>query len=403
MPSAYPSLLLSIPSILILLFASGCPQQNDGKQVQNDNSAGISSEVPADSTDSQEQKSNEAAELDPSEMTWRAYIDPHMTLEEISSLSPEQARAKLEELKVPFEQMNYHESIEMDPVELTALFLQGGMDVDMLNPNGVSTLQMAAYLKKFKHFELLLEHGADINHLDPVFRSNIVDYAVASGSMQMLKRVLETGLDPAGGPDSRPILIDAITSANLEMFEYIFARYPDTKVVDFAGQSPLMFACMVGNIDMVKQLVAAGADLEQAERKGGTPITAAAYLGHWDIVQYLIDMGADPYVSYRDNRNLLFEMAYVPDPPLELAEKLIAQGMDINRRTTNGNVTPLINAAQNGCIAMVEFLLKQGADYKVIDANGFSACDYANYTANGELVVIFAKYGITSNVEAPSG
>jgi ankyrin repeat protein len=402
MPSATHSFLSCVSAMLLLLLLSACPQKSGENQVQDGQAAEADSAVPATSADAQQSGQDDtASEMDPSEMTWRAFIDPGMSLEEISALSPEEALGKLEELGVPFEQMNYHESIEMDPVELTALFLQAGMGVDELNPSGVSTLQMAAFLKKPKHLELLLERGADIEHEDKVFRSNVVDYAVASGSLQMLKRVLETGADPGGGPDSRPILIDAIISDNLEMFNYVFASYPETTVVDFAGQSPLMFACMVGSLEMVKQLIAAGADLEQAERKGGTPITAAAYLGHWDVVNYMIEVGANPHVSYRGNRNLLFEMAYLKEVPLELADKLIEQGMDIDQKAT-GNVTPMINAAQNGGIAMVEFLLDRGADHTVVDDNGYSACDYANFTANGELVLIFAKYGITSDVEIPT-
>ena len=391
-------------SIAILLgLLAGCPAGQSGETGSTNVDAATAKSDPGNSAAdaAAAETDTQAAPSGQENMTWRAYIDPQMTMDEIEALSEDEARAKLDELGVPFEAFNFHEAIEMDPLELCALFLQAGMPVDTPNMAGVSPLQAASYQQKTEHMKLFIEHGADVNYEDPRFRATAVDFAVGSGNMEVLQILLDQGADPAGGSQSRPILIDAIESGSMDMFNFIYEKFPDVTVTDRTGQGTLMNACLTGHLEIAQRLVELGAEINQVEPQGGTPLAAAAYRGNWEIFDFLMQHGADPMQSYRGNRNLLFEFGYHQDYPHELAEQLIEQGMDINQQDERSGVTPLINAANNANMDLVKLLLDHDADPDKRDVNGMSACDFAKFTENGDMVLLFSKYGITSEREFP--
>ena len=379
--------------------ASGETASDDAGSLQETAAAPAGAEVTAAEAEKSDGASREAEQ---NEMTWRPYVDPEMSMEQISSLSKEDAQMRLEELEVQFEPVRFHESIEIDPAELTALMLQAGMHPDVPNHAGVSPLQAASYQQKQEHMEVLLSHGADVNYTDPRFQATPVDFAVGSGNVEVLRRLMEEGADPAGGSDSRRILIDAIESGSAEMFDFIFERFPDISVTDKSGQGCLMNACLVGNRYAVDRLFDAGADVSETEPMGGTPLSAAAFRDNWDLVDFLIGKGADPLASYRGNRNLFFEIAGSYDWPRELAEQLREQGLDFDQVEERSGNSPMTIAARKGNNSFVEWLLENGADPSTVDQSGYSACDYARFTANGELLALFARYGITSDKELPA-
>lgn len=396
------SLLVACAMLTMVLI--GCPS-GSGQEAEGIGAVSSTAQVdgvePATTDQDRQGSSPDAGKAsssgDAQKTTWRPFIDPGMSLEQISGLGQQEARARLEELGVPFAAHNFHESIEIDPVELTALFLQAGMDVDEPNHAGVSPVQVAAIKGKPEHAKLLMESGADLEYEDPVFSSNVTDFAVTGGSVEMLEQVLEAGAPPGGGPNSMPLLIDAVQSGNLEMFRYVLERFPDPTVRDRFGQSVLMRACLMGETEIARELIEAGADIHEAEPRGGTILGAAAYSGNWELVRTLIDMGADPYESYRGGRNLFFELAGNPGIPLDLAESLIDGGLDVNQVEELSNVTPLIVAAQFGNVPMARILLENGADPDVADSNGKTAHDYAVLAQNGEMLALFARYGITGD------
>ena len=379
-----------------LLLLSACPRNDSGSQESASEPAVAGTVETTDSADS----ATQGSPADAAEVTWRAFIDPGLSLEEIAKLSQSDARARLQELNVPFEPANYSETIEMDPPELTALFIQAGMPVDTPNHAGVSALQAAAALQKPKHVRVLLKYGADLNYRDTNFNATAVDFAINGGNLGILQQLLDAGGDIAGSPESRPNLLDAISSGNPEMFQYIYEKFPDVSVVDAVGQNSLIIACLGGNLEIVRSLVSAGVDLNYVEPQGGTAIAAAAFNGNWEVLRYLIELGVDPLQVHRGNINMLYEFAGNLDYPQNLAEELVNRGMDVNLVSEGAGQTPLMFAVNNGNLRLAEFLLERGADHEIRDIAGYTACDYANLSQYGEMVQLFARYGISSNVQA---
>ena len=235
--------------------------------------------------------------------------------------------------------------------------------------------------------------------------------------------------------DSRE-LTNAIRENNIQGVEEIIAKNPHcintlptimTKgmlsAMNMRGTYPLTEACIVGNFDMIKLLVENGADVSC--NSGITPLSVI-YRDKpekwYEISLFLIESGADiNYYTdwYRDCSSILQDIVqsrpggsaidYEPEDPdevmaafnyamencdhnkvnwtsvlqwsvtfdrIEIVSFLLDKGYcDVNDRI--GSMTPLMFAARDSTVEMVELLLSYGAHTEPVSDDGKTACDYA--------------------------
>ncbi|KAF7260624.1 hypothetical protein EG68_02170 [Paragonimus skrjabini miyazakii] len=110
---------------------------------------------------------------------------------------------------------------------------------------------------------------------------------------------------------------------------------------DNHGFSPLLWACANGQKAAVELLIYHGANMLQAGDNGETGLLLAAFRGHYDVVQYLLRAGF----------------------PVNLSDELCN--------------TALMFAAYNNNAAIVSLLLDWGADLTAVNADGWTALDFA--------------------------
>jgi ankyrin repeat protein len=118
----------------------------------------------------------------------------------------------------------------------------------------------------------------------------------------------------------------------------------------------------------------------------GTPLKHAVGRGNLKIVRMLIDYGASvgrkEETLYRNRESPIFVAARYNK--LEILNELIANGADLDAKDFIKNgTTPLMIAAWNGHVSIVEALLKAGAD-KYIELHGFTALDMAKDEEHSE-------------------
>jgi ankyrin repeat protein len=158
-----------------------------------------------------------------------------------------------------------------------------------------------------------------------------------------------------------------------------------------ANAGPLHDAARSGYLDQLKTLLDSGASIEDRDGTKETPLISAALSGQTAVVEELIKRGAD--VMARNDRGLtpLHAAAYSGD--FDSARLLVKAGAAVNDAEGKFGVTPLIVAAEENRIEIVEFLLDHGADTSLQERHHYTALTRAGFKAHWEVVQVLLKNG----------
>src|ERR1017187_718897 len=130
-------------------------------------------------------------------------------------------------------------------------------------------------------------------------------------------------------------------------------------------------------LSMAVLLSAAGTDTRLAD---------AAMRGDKVGVRSLLKQKVDVNVPQGDGATALHWAAFQDD--VEMAQLLLQAGANVKAATREGAITPLFMACTNGSAAMVERLLKAGADANSTKSNGTTALMIAAASGSADAVKV---------------
>jgi bla regulator protein blaR1 len=174
------------------------------------------------------------------------------------------ARAALAEAKLAFTPDAFLPEVAAGNVEHVKLFLEGGMDPAVKNPQSQTALWLAVELKQLAVLQALLAGGIAPNEINaPVgsYGKTIVFAAVDTGDAAFVRALVEAGADAKKANEYEvPPLAEAARTGNLEMCEILIKGGADPNAAP-AG-FPLLFGPVnEDHPEVVKLLLESGAKL----------------------------------------------------------------------------------------------------------------------------------------------
>ena len=227
-------------------------------------------------------------------------------------LTPEQARAKIEDRGLTFDEAGIGNAVLSPDRKLVKLFITAGYDVNAFDDPRRAPLTQSTRLSQsptlkllinagaraealpgvlivpasrgdLRTMSLLLDAGADIDSMDLAWRTAMLG-AIETGEVEAVRFLLDNGANPDGGTGvgrhgGNP-LIEAIKTNQPETVELLIDA--GAKVNTLGGMpivTPLIAAVRRNQTEAVDRLLAAGADPRMGIR-GIDAIQAAERAGH---------------------------------------------------------------------------------------------------------------------------
>ncbi|XP_024080647.1 ankyrin repeat domain-containing protein 17-like isoform X3 [Cimex lectularius] len=284
-------------------------------------------------------------------------------------------------------------------LDAVRVLLDAGANVEDHNENGHTPLMEAASAGHVQVAEILLERGAGINTHSNEFKESALTLACYKGHLDMVRFLLEAGADQEHKTDEmHTALMEASMDGHVEVARLLLDSGAQVNMPTDSFESPLTLAACGGHVDLALLLIERGANIEEVNDEGYTPLMEAAREGHEDMVAILLVKGANINAQTEETQETALTLACCGGF-LEVANFLIKNGAEIEL----GASTPLMEAAQEGHLELVRYLLEVHADVNAQTQTGDTALTYSCENGHTEVAKLLLQYGADLEHESEGG
>ncbi|XP_045468094.1 ankyrin repeat domain-containing protein 17-like isoform X2 [Harmonia axyridis] len=283
--------------------------------------------------------------------------------------------------------------------EVVKFLLEHGANVEDHNENGHTPLMEAASAGHVGLAKLLLAHGAGINTHSNEFKESALTLACYKGHLDMVRFLLEAGADQEHKTDEmHTALMEASMDGHVEVARLLLDSGAQVNMPTDSFESPLTLAACGGHVDLAMLLIERGANIEEVNDEGYTPLMEAAREGHEEMVHLLLGQGANINAQTDETQETALTLACCGGFT-DVADILLKGGANIEL----GASTPLMEAAQEGHLDLVKFLLLHGANVEAQTQTGDTALTYACENGHTDVADLLLQYGANLEHESEGG
>src|SRR5712691_2446873 len=201
------------------------------------------------------------------------------------------------------------------------------------------------------------------------------------------------------GPEGTAALVWAASRNDAEMVGLLIGAGADVKSANEFGATALYAAAANPDAAITGKLLAAGADANAALLSGETALMEAARRGNLDIVRVLLSAKANPNAQEANGGQSALMWA-VAQHHSAVVEELVRRGADVKAGSKTG-FTPLMFAAQQGDVDSARILISAGANPNEVrpkSGNSYTPLIIASAMGHAKVAELLLDKGADPNV-----
>ena len=243
--------------------------------------------------------------------------------------------------------------------EVLRRLLKGSPDVNELTYTGVSALHLAAYGDQVTAVNMLLEHGAKIEHLEEHRRTPLC-IAVTGGSVNVSHLLVKKGANVnAGDEHGYAPFANVEWDAPIPFLQSLLDGGAGLNSVDsFLEETQLCKRARNGDEETVRWLLGKGALVNHISGDDRTALTCAIENGSESLVRILLDHGAEANLILEDDHTAL--KCAIRNGSESLVRILLDHGAEANPEVPYYD-SPLYKACLWGKVELGRILEEHGA------------------------------------------
>lgn len=215
----------------------------------------------------------------------------------------------------------------------------------------------------------------------------------------MVRFLLEAGADQEHKTDEmHTALMEASMDGHVEVARLLLDSGAQVNMPTDSFESPLTLAACGGHVDLAMLLLERGANIEEVNDEGYTPLMEASREGHEEMAALLLSQQANINAQTEETQETALTLACCGGF-LEVADYLLKHGADLEL----GASTPLMEAAQEGHLDLVRFLLESTANVHAQTQTGDTALTYACENGHTDVADVLLCYGAELEHESEGG
>jgi ankyrin repeat protein len=274
---------------------------------------------------------------------------------------------------------------EPDSNTLIDFILKIGAGINEKDRYKDTPLHLAVKANNIELARLLLDVGAD-TEAEGYLNDTPLHLAVEADNIELVRLLLDAGADiKAKNNGDDTLLHQATKISTVEIVNLLLSYGADIEAKDDVDATPLHYAVLNRNAEMINLLLSYGADIEAKDDNGCTPLHLAVDQFDKNTTKLLLSYGADKEVKNNDGKTPL-NMAFYnsSDEIIKLLENF-KNIVKVHHDLSDGR-QPLHDAALNGDIEAVRYLLSSDAKVDMKDKHNQTVFHYAARNGHADMI-----------------